>query len=184
MAGIMLGVFLFFSNQSNFVDDPCFFGLDILKRFGYSSIYRDAFLLFVLKNRFKFYLFLVLAAFAGLFPIALYLFFCWFGMSFSVIALTLLSRYGWRGILLLLGLYLPQMLLYIPCFLYLSKLLGEIHVLRRAGQSNPCDSKKKMRSSYVRAILRLMIPLLVLLFGILIESYVNPVILKKIIKIF
>ncbi|MBR1693565.1 MAG: stage II sporulation protein M [Lachnospiraceae bacterium] len=182
-AGIVLGVFLFFSNQGKFVEDTCFFGEDILKRFGYSSIYREAFFCFVLKNRLKLFLLLAISAFTSLFSLVYHLFFGWCGMSTAVIALTLLIKYGWKGLLLLFGLFLPHMLFYVPCFLYLMRLLQNVPAPDRAGQSCTGGRNRMAAASGMKIAAVFFLLLMTLLMGIVVESYVNPVLLKNLIKI-
>lgn len=180
-AGILLGFLLFLSGKQEFISDPCFFGEEILQRFAYSSIYQKAFLGYVLKNRWKLFFLFLFSAFTGLYPLIAALLFGWCGMSFAIILMTLLYRYGLKGILLLAGMLFPQMLFYIPCMLKGSDLLGQIYRGRRKDtdcEGNPAGGRNRL-GTVVGCVLLFGL----FLAGTLTESYVNPMVLKKLIKI-
>lgn len=167
--GIILGGFVVWWNKDKFLQDSYFLGEEVFKRFGYTSIYKEGFFYYILKNRMEQFSLLVLASFTCLIKPVFLFFVLWFGMSGGVIGITLLLKFGIRGVWLFIGLFFPHILIYIPCFLGLMKKMYQF----------------RKKQSTLSASLFVILPfLLFLLAGILVESYVNPFFLKKIIYFF
>lgn len=181
-AGILLGFFFFLSDRQAYIADPYFFGEDILRRFGYSSIYQKAFFWFVLSKRSKLFLSFLLSAFTSLYPCAVVLLFGWYGMSFAMIFSILFSRFGLRGLLIMAGLFLPQILLYFPCMVQAVNLFSQIYQCRKERCQIPADAQP-VRISWMNLAIRIVILFVIYFFGIITECYVNPLLLKKLIKI-
>lgn len=90
----------------------------------------------------------------------------WYGAGTGAILAIAMLRYGIRGIFLILGAVFPQYLLYVPVMVVTLKLS------RR--QRTPCK----------RFFLQLILLEVVVIMGCVLESYVNLMVVEKIIKIF
>ncbi len=95
-----------------------------------------------------------------------YLLCAWYGMGIGIIAGTVLLRYGFAGIFLLLGSAFPQYLFYVPAFVIS---LGMSYTQKKADR---------------RLFTQVLVLELVVLLGCLSESYVNPDVMEKIINLF
>jgi hypothetical protein len=93
------------------------------------------------------------------------LFILWSGFSYGCFCMLCLGSFGARGLLLGLLSVFPQCLLYIPVY------LGLVEFSRRHG------------IRWWKKVLWLLVLILLLEVGILLESYVAPIILQKIVKI-
>ena len=164
------------------MEDPSFFGREILQRFGYSSLYKAAYVRYLFKNRLRIFLIPVIAAFTWFFPIVKRLFYAWWGLSWSVILMTLMGRYKGKGLLLFVGLLFPHFMVYIPCLIRLTRALDVIR--RTRSEKKDCFLRADKVRFFLKSGLTILPILLFWIIGILLESYVNPLVLKKIINFF
>lgn len=184
LSGIILGGFVVWWNKDVFLMDSYFLGEEVFKRFGYTSIYKEGFFYYILKNRIEFFVLLILSSFTSLMNLFFYIIFLWCGVSIGVITVTLIIKFGIKGIVLLFGLLFPHMFIYVPCFL---GLIGFLHKLKNAEKNlYPEFNVSGNAGNKVLSVFLLMILGfgLVLFLGVLLESYVNPLILKKITNLF
>ena len=183
-AGIILGGFVVWWNKEQFIQDSYFLGEEVFRRFGYTSIYKSGFFYYICKNRFEVFLFLVLSSFTNFMGSVFYLFILWFGICGGVISSTLLLKFGLKGLLLLFGLVFPHVCIYIPCFVVLMKFLCQFHNARLFSRNNSWDKQytKKRRISIFCVMILCFCAVTVV--GVWVESYVNPIVLKKITSFF
>jgi len=92
----------------------------------------------------------------------------WFGFSFGALVSYATIKFGVKGILLCICGVIPQNLIYIPVMITM------LYMGWRIGKE---DLTKKVLIIYFLVFLLLFF---LLILGILIESYVNPILLKKI----
>lgn len=95
------------------------------------------------------------------------LFVAWSGFAYGYFCVMSISAFGMKGLLLCLLALFPQFCVYVPVYLG----LVELSVHRRTYSS-------------WRGITAVFIFLIILIVGILLESYINPLILQKMLKIF
>lgn len=138
-----------------------------LKQFQYTDIHPPELLWHVGCNRLTlFFALLVL----GTIPKGKWihgLFVAWSGFAYGYFCVISITAFGTRGILLCLLALFPQFLAYVPAYLGLVGLSG--HRREHAGW---------------KGIMTVLLLLAVLSVGILLESYINPIILQKVLKIF
>ena len=182
--GIILGGFVVWWNKDKFVQDSYFLGEEIFKRFGYTSIYKEGFFYYIFKNRFELFLLLTLSSFTSFMGGVFYFFIFWFGLCGGVIGITLLIKFGIKGILLLFGLIFPHILIYVPCFVGLMKFLYKFQNAGKISRSSTTGMKYAGNRPFPIFLLTMLCFLIILLTGVLVESYVNPLVLKKITSFF
>ena len=103
----------------------------------------------------------------------------YFGMSIGGMLSVMILRYGWKGILLSLGFCLPQDLFYIPAGSMGISLLAS-HYGQKSDrlQMYHTGEKKRNRIKKICSVLG------VTIIGIVTECYVNPFLVKTVLKIF
>ena len=138
-----------------------------LKQFQYAEIQPQELLWHVGSERLT--LFLVLLILGTILKGRLIhgLFVAWSGFAYGYFCVISISAFGMKGLLLCILALFPQFCAYVPMYLGLVELSGQ----RRA------------HSSW-RWMTTIIFLLLMLIAGILLESYINPLILQKILKIF
>lgn len=161
LAGFVLGIgaICLFSEglvlQSGFLDAAA---LDSVR---YLKINRNGLFLYSLRQRMGMAAFLVLLSAAGIAGAGICLLLVWCGISAGAVLTVFSMRYGMKGLLLFLSCILPQQFFLIPGYLMLM---------------DWCFRRMERK--------KLLIPLAVVITGCLVESYVNPNILKVVLKIF
>lgn len=105
----------------------------------------------------------------------------WQGFSVGFMLSAAIAKYGMKGILLVLGGIFPQYLFYFPVYVLYCFLA--VHLRQRLNRDRMGSGTERgyIYGAWLIAAAGL---LLVFVMGIFLESYCNPVILKKILKIF
>lgn len=108
----------------------------------------------------------------------------WLGFSFGALLSAATLRFGLRGILLCLAGMFPQFLIYVPVMagaLYFGNgLYRKLYIENDSGVSAGIGR----RSFFIRYALVFCILFIVSIIGVCLESYVNPIILKKVLNLF
>lgn len=159
-------------------------GAASLGRLKYLEINGGAFLLYVLKKRFRTIILLCVLAttYAGV--LAISLFSIWLGMTAGFFLSAAAIRYGMKGILLILAGILPQYFVLVPAVIMLMnwcyQLCTWLYFPYRCCE-NTCRIKQQY---YIKKILQILIIFGVVIIGSLLESYVNPIILCNFLNFF
>lgn len=105
----------------------------------------------------------------------------WQGFSVGFMLSAAIAKYGVKGILLVLGGVFPQYLFYFPVYVLYCYLT--VHLRQRLNRDKAGNGSERgyIYGAWLIAAVGL---LLVFMMGIFLESYINPAILKKILKIF
>lgn len=165
LAGVVLmntGMFLKIENSS-LLDEYT------LGRLKYIEINCNTFFLYVLQKRMAVLWLLMLFCITaiGLYVLCCYL--AWCGFACGTLLSVAVMRYGIKGILLMTAGAFPHYLFYVPACLLLLRLGQRLH--RR--EQNLLQSGMGFLGIHI-----------VVITGVLLESYVNPFIMTKILKIF
>ncbi len=121
---------------------------------------------YIFKNRFGVVLLLWLTGMTVLGNPAVFLFGFWFGFSMGLIWTMAVLKLGMAGILLCVISMFPHYLLYVPAFSF-----GLLRIYEM----------KSFRKPAKESVVAFLIMALLVLVGCLLESYINPVILKAMI---
>ncbi len=122
-----------------------------------------------------------LTMFAGLVG---HLYVLWFGFTTGALLSIATIRFGVKGIVLCVCGVLPQYIIYIPIMLILLTLSSGtgIRLYGRGGvRGTVYGGKRRLIGKYFLAFLLILV---VCIIGIFLESYVNPILLKKILIFF
>lgn len=105
----------------------------------------------------------------------------WFGFSLGTLLTASVIRFGIRGVLFSVGAILPHYIVYIPVWILLiRKVYGTCLRIYYPLKVTESISRKKIYIEYVGVFILLF---LVCVVGMLLESYVNPILFKKILRI-
>ena len=123
-------------------------------------------ILFILKERLAIIYSMFLLATTSLGNIYVHLSVLWYGISSGLFLTIVLMRYGIRGILLLIAGMFPHYLIYVPAIIL------TLHISK---------DKRTINSKFVGQLLVITV---VVIIGCILECYVNPAVVAKILKKF
>lgn len=173
--GFMVGVlFLHFIDvehriQSALVNDG------ILQRVGQIQLNLHGFFWYVFRERIFCLLVLIVVATTVLGAIVSKGFLVWYGVTLGMLLAALTIEYGLKGIFLYILYAFPQVLLYIPINMNFAQWCGELHgiVYRKEGIRN----KKAF-------LMKLAVIFVAFMITIVLECYLNPLIVRFLIGLF
>lgn len=180
LAGFLLGVLYIYFSGDYKGEGTDFFSIQNLVQIRYTEVVYEEYFVYLLKKRVGVLLVLgVLSlALAGKYLLSgfLMLFGCCLGSMLSV----LIMRYGLSGMLLFAGLVFPQNFIYIPA------VFGWVALLTEWNEGVFGRRKTLYRKGYGRGagIKQILVLCGVTIIGILLECYVNPVVVNWCLKIF
>jgi len=115
---------------------------------------------------------------------AAYLYQVWSGLAMGILAAGSMIRYGIKGILLFAGSLLPQQLILVPAFLMLSarccELCGSMYFQGIPGAFSGRDRARFLMKKGANMIFSIML----IAAGCFVEAYINPRILKFVLRLF
>ncbi len=144
----------------------------------------SAFLKYLLQKRVgEFVLLAILSStYLGIFSICAYA--GWVGLSAGMFVTDVVSAYGVKGVVLFLAGLLPHQILLIPCgaiFLcWCYKMCVELYYPAKSGKDFYVNKKQFI----VRKFMQFQVIIGVVIIACLVECYVNPYIMRKILKFF
>lgn len=150
-----------------------------LRQFKYMELDLNSFFVYVLSRRLKWILLLWLLGYTAAGLPSIVIFIGWIGYSAGVVITLSVLKIGMFGILFFAASILPHCLFYIPAILIFLKFVYE-KALRRFQNKN-LSRNAAFEWNYVIVLAG---TLGLMLLGILTESYVNPLILKQILKLY
>jgi stage II sporulation protein M len=180
--GLVLGVVLMNAGKSLFLDKTGLLDESSLYQMKYMTIDSNALFLYVLWNRLKIVLFLLILATTYLGVPVVGGAAVWYGFSGGMYLSALVIRYGMKGIFFALTSIFPQYLIYIPAMLGL--LLWCEKLSRSLYTTDTVLPESTGRAAILRRGVTLLMILAAFLVGCLLESYVNPYFLSKLLKVF
>lgn len=176
LAGFVLGVLYIYMIGCRETD---FLGIQSLMQISFLEIgYREYFL-YLLKKRGLLGIGIVLIGMTAAGQLLLAGIVMYFGMSIGGMLSVMILRYGWKGILLSLSFCLPQDLFYIP-----AGSMGISLLAARGGQKSDRMPGYHMGEKKKNRLKQIFLMLGVTIIGILAECYVNPMLVKTVLKIF
>ena len=176
LAGFLAGLILIFAGQESLVQGSSFLDSVSLEGLAALQIDRRGLLLYSMRQRLLPAGILVLASAAGIGGAAAAFFLLWSGFCAGVLLSVLSLRYGIRGILLFAGGIFPQAAALVPAFWMLCVWC----MLNGRGAGKPFLAQKAPGLSSGRGILLLI--LCILLGGCVLEAYVNPPVLGRMLR--
>lgn len=141
-----------------------------LQQFKYTKINSNQFFFYVLENRLLIFGLLLLLSFTVIGILTHILFVTYYGLSFGFLCVMAITGFGWKGFFYVIGFLFPHYPVYLLCYLLFLKIF--------------CKAKEGQHIEQKTMILQIGVVLLFFVIGMLLEGYVNPVFLSKILKIF
>lgn len=186
---LFLGSFLTGVLIMNMADDMLLgeegiFSTTSINRLKYIEIDEGSFFRYVLRQRMGGCIVMLVLSTTVLGMIAAYAVVLWQGIMTGMVITAATIRYGIKGILLILGGMFPHQCLLIPAgVMLLGWCLENYSCIHICGKGvAPCFRNK--RQQLLHQGLSLMWILLVLFIGCILESYVNPILICDLVKIF
>lgn len=161
LAGFLAGIAVICLFFEELVIGSGFLDASFLSGLQYLDINKNGLFLYSIQQRMGMSAFLVLLSAAGAAGMGIAFVLVWSGISAGALLTVLSMRYGIKGLIFFLSCLLPQLFLMIPGYLM---------------TMDWCYRKMERR--------RLLLPLIVVIMGCFLESYVNPYIFKVVLKIF
>lgn len=169
MAGVLLGIILLQFPDQEFLFRYGFFSESTIEQLRYMDVNGKGLFFYCLRKRGMIAVLLVIFALTNLAPVIAAVFAGWIGLGTGAWITVASIRYGIVGPLLYLAVIMPQALCYLPAFLLYIRWMIGFHL---------------ERERFIGKMAQLFIIFFLFLLGILLESYVNPVLLKNFIKFF
>lgn len=152
-------------NMQNLIQ-VSFQGLEYKKYIGYLARKRGGILIFIW-----------LIGMTSFSEILLNAFVMFFGIGTGSVILLMLEQYKGKGFLVLTGIFMPQMLLYIPAYSKWISLWKNDKVDKKYGYGD-----RRKRRQVIDKLSKILMVILVTIIGLLTECYVNSNLLKIIVK--
>lgn len=184
VGSFLFGVFLMNMGNGKLLAEDGIFSTSSVNRLKYIEIDNGSFFRYVVKNRVGESAVLLLLSTTGLGLLAVYGCIIWQGILAGMTITAAVIRFGIKGLLLILGGFFPHQLLLIPAQVMLLGWCYEncIRVHFPAKYTTPYYNGKKQR--IVRQGITLLWIAIVVLVGCILESYVNPMLISDLVKIF
>lgn len=154
-----------------------------IDKFKYTGVNGQNLFLYIFEQRMPLMLLLLILAFSSTGIVFGTLLLGWQGFSIGFMLSTAIAKYGAKGILLISGGLFPQYLFYIPIYFFYCYFT--IFLRKRiAGTGGDSMVERERVRIYGIGVAVSMVLLLLFVTGIFLESYLNPLILKNILKLF
>lgn len=179
--GFLLGIIITNIFGKNYVEEMGILSDYFIQRYKYASIEKEELFFYILKRRAIVIAGIWAMGFSALGVFSVWLFIGWFGFSIGTLLTASIIRFGVGGLLFSLGAILPHYFVYVPA---LSLLIGKVYstCLKIYYPSKVIDYQNKKRI-YLEYIATFLFISVVCIIGVLLESYVNPMIFKKVLHI-
>lgn len=183
--GFFLGMFLMYIGKKFLFENSDILSEYTLTEMKYSFVNKNTFFLYVLRKRVGITLVLAVVSTTWMGMAAAWTGAAWLGISFGMLFMTSLMRYGLKGILLVLAGVFPQMLIYFPAALLLLKWSYEFYTVIYYPEKYQGIQDFPVKKELLRKkVLQYFCLLGVVIIGCMLESYVNPSLLLNLLKIF
>lgn len=184
LGSFFLGVFIMNIGDGFWLSQDGIFSAASVNRLKYIEIDSGRFLKYVLKNRMGEGIVMILLSTTGIGLISVYACIVWQGMLAGMTITAAVMRYGVKGLLLILGGMFPHQLLLVPAQIML---LGWCYENSRKAQvcgryMQPYTGSKKQQM--IRQGILLAWIGAVIIIGCILESYVNPILVFDLVKLF
>lgn len=169
MAGVLLGIVLLQFPDQEFLFRYGFFSESTIEQLRFMDVNGKGLFFYCLRKRGMVAVLLVVFALTNLAPVIAVIFAGWVGLGTGAWITVASIRYGILGPLLYLAVIMPQALCYLPAFFFYLRWMMGYHL---------------KQERFFGKMAQLFVIFVLFFIGILLESYVNPVLLKNFIKFF
>lgn len=180
LCGFLAGILAVYLGKGTVIRNSSLLNEDVLYRMKYITVDSSALFGYIICKRCRNFLILIVMA-----TTYLGLIFCGgvtakYGFSVGLFLGTTIYLYGIKGILLgIVGIF-PHYFLYVPAMIMLLRWCEEIHRSIYFYHNITGQGKKSLPGK----LIKLLLILVILIFGCVLESFVNPVLLKGFLQFF
>lgn len=179
MAGFLLGILYTNLLGREYMDSSSLFGSYYLNSYQYIEVVSSDLFWFILQKRIMPMVIVWVLGVTALGQAAVIGVLAWVGFSGGMLVSMAVMQFGFKGLLLCLGGLFPQYLIYVPAVFLL---LHKVYAMSKSYAREKAEAGAgQLLLPYA---LSLIFILLFLLLGVILESYVNPSILKLVLKNF
>ncbi|MBE5894704.1 MAG: hypothetical protein E7285_03470 [Lachnospiraceae bacterium] len=175
--GFLLGTLLIALADDEVLFNMGIFSKDWLRQMNFLEVDGNALFYYCLKKRLTTALFLIAFACTNLAVTAVGVYLGYVGASLGILLSASVIQFGASGIVLFLVLHFPHGVLYVVGFYFYL-------IWLRGMQDFRTGSYGRGKNIFFVKITQVVVILTIVLFGIMLESYVNPLLFNKIVKIF
>lgn len=184
LGSFLLGILIMNMGNEILLGDAGIFNMASMNRLKYIEINEGKFFAYVLRQRLGGCIVLLILSTTTLGLISAYGVVLWQGMMTGMLMTAAVIRYGIKGLLLILGGMFPHQCLLIPGgVMMLGWCLENYYWFHRYGKGTIPYFRSRRQQLFHQGILLLWF-LLVMLIGCVLESYVNPILISDLIKVF
>lgn len=184
LGSFLLGVVAMNLGNDIFLSDSGIFSTASMNRLKYIEIDSGSFFKYVLKHRMGEGVILIILSSTGIGLASLYACIVWQGMLAGMTITAATIRFGMKGLLLILGGIFPHQLLLIPAQIMLLGWCYENCSKGRFSGKYITPYYNSRKQQFLRQGIILLWIGMVILIGCILESYVNPILVSDLIKIF
>lgn len=181
LAGFVAGIFLANLMGREAVSNAGVLNDYFIEKFQYTEINGQNLFFYIIGERIPMLLMLLLLTMTSLGIVGGILMLSWQGFSVGFMLSTAIAKYGMKGILLVLGSLFPQYVFYFPVYILYCYLAIYLRQRMHKDRTGNGSDRRYIYGAWLIAAVGL---LLIFITGIFLESYINPTILKNILKIF
>lgn len=184
LGSFLLGILIMNIGNEILLGDAGIFNTASINRLKYIEINDGKFFIYVLRQRLGGCVVLLILSTTTLGLVSAYGVVLWQGTITGMLMTAAVIRYGIKGLLLILGGMFPHQCLLIPGgVMMLGWCLENYYWFHRYGKGTIPYFRNRRQQLFHQGILLLWI-LLVMLIGCVLESYVNPILISDLVKIF
>lgn len=177
------GILIMNITKNYFISDGGILNSTILSRIKYLNVDGTMLLRYIIFERVKIAFILIIFSTTFIGIAASYIFVMWQGVLAGMFFTAAIIRYGFKGILLLLAGIFPQQILLIPAWVMLLNWCCQLCCKFYFPQKD-LEMVSNQKHYLVRKGIILLWIIGVVIIGCILESYVNPIILNELLKIF
>ncbi len=187
--GFLSGLLFMHAGKKVLLENTGLLSENLLYAVKYAPVDSNAFFLYVLQKRLGYALILAVLSTTWLGLAAVWTCAAWLGLSFGMLVMASLLRYGLKGILLIAVGVFPQAFVYFPAAILLLRWSYEfclsIYFPEKLQESGGLHGDKSGKYVLIRQKgVKFILLLGVVIIGCLLESYVNPTLMLNLLKIF
>lgn len=179
LAGFAIGVLFSYFSAGDFKELNAYMGMQSMMEIALCRVDTHRYLFYLIRRRGFIFLILLFGAMTVMGNYILSAFLMFLGVSMGTMGMFLLSHYGGKGFFLFFSLFFPQIICYVPAVYYAVRFLSVLHDKVFGDRNIRYPVRNKMLSPR-----QILFAVGVTITGILLECYVNPVIVKIVMKIF
>lgn len=183
LGSFLLGIVVMNMGSNLFLIEDGIFSAASVNRLKYIELDSGRFFIYVLKHRMGEGLLMVLVSTTGLGLLSVYGCVIWQGILAGMMVTASVIRFGTKGLLLILGGMFPHQLLLVPAEIMLLGWCYENYCKGHWG-GKYVPSYYKGKQQLIRQTILLVWIGMVILIACILESYVNPILVTDLIKIF